>query len=86
MSDAAANKGKPKGKSIFRSRTFWANVGFIAANAAGLPIPPSVTVPVVTIGNIILRLMTKDAVSVTASPRRKVQKSEVGPVHGLYLE
>lgn len=49
-------------KSIWKSKTFWFNVAsaavMIASGQAGISIPPKVAVPVITVGNVLLRLLT----------------------------
>lgn len=54
-------------KSIFKSRTFWFNVLSLVALAGsgqlGIPIPSKVAVPLLTIGNLGLRLLTNQPVS-----------------------
>ena len=50
-------------KSIFTSKTFWFNVLGIAT-AYGNILPPKYAVPVVTIGNIGLRLITNQPVGI----------------------
>lgn len=50
-------------KSIFKSKTFWFNVVSIAASYGQL-LPPKYAVPVVTIGNIGLRLITNQPVGI----------------------
>lgn len=54
-------------KSIFASKTFWFNVLSLAVVAGsgslGVTIPPKVAVPLVTIGNLGLRWLTNQPVS-----------------------
>lgn len=54
-------------KSIFKSRTFWFNLASLAvvvgSGQLGVPIPPKIAVPVVTIANLGLRLLTNQPVS-----------------------
>ena len=55
-------------KSIFHSRTFWVNVVTavvaVSSGALGVPVPGEYAVPIMAIGNVILRLLTTDAVHV----------------------
>lgn len=59
-------------KAFWKSKTFWFNVltlGIAAASGQlGVQIPPHVAVPVVAIGNVILRTMTNQGISTTDSP------------------
>ena len=54
-------------KSIFKSKTFWFNVLSLAVVAGGgqlgIPVPPKVAAPLLTIGNIGLRLLTNQPAS-----------------------
>lgn len=53
-------------KSIFKSKTFWFNVLSVAGLAVGVvPLPPMVAETTIGIVNVLLRLVTKDPVSVT---------------------
>lgn len=58
-------------KSIFKSKTFWINLLMAAAvivpelaNIEALKIPPATTASIVSVVNIVLRLITKEAVEV----------------------
>lgn len=53
-------------KNILKSKTFWFNVLGIAA-AYGNLLPPKYAVPVVTAGNIGLRLISEGAVTLGPS-------------------
>ena len=54
-------------KNVFASKTFWFNAistaVTVASGQTGLNIPPKIAVPVVAIGNIVLRLLTKQPVT-----------------------
>lgn len=50
-------------KSVFKSKTFWFNVAALAVHAAGI-LPAKYAVPIAGIGNILLRLLTDQAVTV----------------------
>ena len=49
-------------KPWWQSKTLWFNIASLAvaagSGALGIPIPPKVAVPVVTIGNAALRIIT----------------------------
>lgn len=53
-------------KPFYLSRTLWFNVLTLAVMAGsgqlGIPIPPNVAIPVVTIANIALRLITNQPI------------------------
>ena len=49
-------------KNILLSKTFWANIAGIAVTVAGV-LPQEYAVPVLAIGNIILRLVTNKPVN-----------------------
>jgi len=52
-------------KSIFKSKTFWFNVlGIGVAVASGGIIPGNVATPVIAVGNVVLRLVTKEPVHI----------------------
>ena len=50
-------------KNILKSKTFWLNVLGVAAAYGGV-LPPKYAVPVVTLGNIGLRLVSNTPVSI----------------------
>lgn len=54
-------------KPWWQSKTLWYNALMLTVAAAsgqmGFPIPPKIAIPVVTIGNAILRLVTSQPVS-----------------------
>lgn len=53
-------------KSIFKSKTFWANVLMVAGAVSGIvPLPPGVTEGIIGCVNVVLRLVTKEPASVT---------------------
>lgn len=56
-------------KSVFASKTFWFNTistaVAVGSGSFGFNLPPKVAVPVVTIGNILLRLLTKQPVTIS---------------------
>lgn len=57
---------KPVKKNIFKSKTFWFNVLSVAGLVTGVvPLPPAVSEATVGIVNVLLRLVTKEPVSVT---------------------
>lgn len=46
-------------KSLFKSRVFWFNVLSVSVAAAtGGLVPPVAAVPIVSVGNVLLRLIT----------------------------
>jgi hypothetical protein len=52
-------------KSILKSKTFWFNVlGVGLTVASGGIIPSNVATPVIAVGNVVLRLVTKEPVHV----------------------
>lgn len=51
-------------KSIFASKTFWFNVATAATTYSNM-MPPRVAMPVSIIGNILLRFLTKQPVTIT---------------------
>lgn len=55
-------KANPKG--FWRSRTFWFNIITVAFHYAGF-IPASATPSVLVVGNVALRLISSDPVSLT---------------------
>ena len=62
----ADNSAEPKKKLIFKSKTFWFNVLSVAGLAVGIvPLPPLVAEATVGIVNVLLRIVTKEPVSVT---------------------
>lgn len=56
-------------KSLFASKTFWLNTAMIgtqvASGSLGFEIPPKVAVPLLAASNIVLRLLTKQPVTVS---------------------
>ncbi len=48
-------------KHILKSKTFWFNVITLGVTVGGL-MPPKYAVPAVTIGNVMLRLLTSKAI------------------------
>ncbi len=53
-------------KSIFKSKTFWFNMLSTVGIITGIvPLPPGVAETTVGIVNVLLRLVTKDPVSIT---------------------
>lgn len=59
-----------KAKHLFYSKTFWFNVATLAATYGNV-LPPKYAGPVMTIGNILLRLITNQAC--TIFPNNKEQ-------------
>jgi hypothetical protein len=57
-------------KNIFKSKTFWFNIVTTAVHLAsgklGFELPEEVSVPVITLGNAGLRLLTKEPVQVVS--------------------
>ena len=55
-------------KSIFASKTFWANIlmaaATVTAQGSGFPIPPQYAIPISAVVNILLRFVTVEPVSV----------------------
>lgn len=49
-------------KHLFRSKTFWFNVLTLAVTIGGI-LPPKYSAPVLTIGNVGLRLISNGAVN-----------------------
>lgn len=49
-------------KNILLSKTFWANIAGIAVTVAGI-LPQKYAVPVMAVGNILLRLVSNQAVN-----------------------
>lgn len=56
-------------KSLLQSKTFWFNVASgavsVASGQMGFTVPPKVAVPVLAIGNILLRLLSSQPVTFT---------------------
>lgn len=61
-------------KAFWKSKTLWFNVASLAVAVAGgsfgIPVPPNVAVPVIAIGNFVLRLMTDAPVGATDQPAK----------------
>lgn len=59
-------------KAWWKSRVVWFNIltlGIMAGQGQlGVEVPPSVAVPLVTVGNVILRILTSQPVGVTDQP------------------
>lgn len=56
-------------KSLIKSKTFWLNsitaAVAVGSGSLGFNLPPKIAVPVVAIGNILLRLLTKQPVTIS---------------------
>lgn len=56
-------------KSLWQSKTFWINAATAAAAVGsgqmGFSLPPKFAVPVLAISNILLRLLTKQPVTIS---------------------
>ena len=59
-------------KAWWKSKTMWFNVltlGLMAAQGQlGIEVPPNVALPVVAIGNALLRIMTSTPIGATDQP------------------
>lgn len=59
-------------KAFWKSKTFWLNVLSIglavAGGQLGIPVPPHVAVPVLAVGNLILRTVTTQPIGVADAP------------------
>lgn len=55
-------------KSLFKSKTFWFNTLSLVVAAAsgqlGFDLPANVAAPIVAVGNLLLRVVTKEPVKV----------------------
>lgn len=54
-------------KSLFASKTFWFNVLSAVVTIAGIIPANPVTTGIIAVGNVVLRLVTNQPVSVTGS-------------------
>lgn len=59
-------------KAFWKSKTFWLNVlslgVAVAGGQLGIPIPPHIAVPILAGGNLILRTMTNQGISLSDQP------------------